>query len=180
MPTTTPNMSIYIPDSGEQSFFEAFKAGMQKVDAHDHSGAPENGVQIGTSGIQDGAITTAKLADSIQDEETVSTTDATATQIATIPLTTKQVVEVWGHYVGFKDTGAVVIGGSFEGTFYRNTGNVTVVSAPTVNARTTFSTAEFTLVADTSAQAVDLKVTGEGSTNIKWTVRYWYVIQGTT
>ena len=52
MGSVTPNMSIFIADSGQIVFQKSWKAGMEKVDVHDHSGAPDGGVQIGTSGLR--------------------------------------------------------------------------------------------------------------------------------
>lgn len=56
-----PNMSIYVPSPGETNYADSFLLGMQNVDAHDHSGGSNNGVQISATGIQNGAITRDKL-----------------------------------------------------------------------------------------------------------------------
>lgn len=64
MATVTPNMSIYIPADGETNYGQSFLTGMQHVDAHDHTGGPNNGVVLGTNSIADGSITNAKLANS--------------------------------------------------------------------------------------------------------------------
>lgn len=61
MGQVTPNMSIYIPAAGETNYDASFEAGMINIDQHDHSGGPNNGVPIATSGIADGSITYAKL-----------------------------------------------------------------------------------------------------------------------
>jgi hypothetical protein len=61
MGQVTPNMSIYIPAAGETNYDASFLAGMINIDQHDHSGPPDNGVPIATSGIADGSVTAAKL-----------------------------------------------------------------------------------------------------------------------
>lgn len=61
MGTTTPNISIYIPADGETNYGSAFANGMLNVDAHDHSGAPNNGVPLSASGLAAGSVTRDKL-----------------------------------------------------------------------------------------------------------------------
>jgi hypothetical protein len=61
MGTTTPNMSIYIPADGETNYGTSFSNGMLNVDAHDHSGAPDNGVPLSASGLAAGSVTRDKL-----------------------------------------------------------------------------------------------------------------------
>ncbi len=70
MGTTTPNIGIYIPSAGETNYDQSFLAGMMNVDLHDHSGGPNKGVKISTSGIDDGSITYPKLAPDITDTTT--------------------------------------------------------------------------------------------------------------
>lgn len=62
MGTTTPNISIYIPAAGETNYDQPFYQGMLNIDGHNHTGGPNNGVQLDASSIADGSITTAKLA----------------------------------------------------------------------------------------------------------------------
>jgi hypothetical protein len=57
----TPNISIYIPAAGETNYDASFAAGMVNIDQHDHSGGPNKGIPIATSGIADGSITYQKL-----------------------------------------------------------------------------------------------------------------------
>lgn len=61
MGQTTPNISIYIPAAGETNYDASFASGMVNIDQHDHSGGPNKGVPIATSGIADGSITYSKL-----------------------------------------------------------------------------------------------------------------------
>jgi len=62
MGQTTPNMGIYIPDAGETNYDASFESGMNNVDAHDHSGGPNKGVPLSSSGLADGSVTKEKLA----------------------------------------------------------------------------------------------------------------------
>lgn len=66
----TPNMGIYIPAAGETNYDAPFAAGMINIDQHDHSGAPNKGVPIATSGIADGSITYNKLNANVADNTT--------------------------------------------------------------------------------------------------------------
>jgi hypothetical protein len=70
MGQVTPNMSIYIPAAGETNYDASFLAGMINVDQHDHSGPPDNGVPIASSGIADGSVTFSKLNANVADNAT--------------------------------------------------------------------------------------------------------------
>ncbi len=70
MGQVTPNMGIYIPAAGETNYDASFAAGMVNIDQHDHSGGPNKGVPIATSGIADGSITYAKLNANVADNLT--------------------------------------------------------------------------------------------------------------
>lgn len=70
MGQTTPNIGIYIPAAGETNYDQSFAAGMMNIDQHDHSGGPNKGVPIATSGIADGSITYAKLNANVADNAT--------------------------------------------------------------------------------------------------------------
>lgn len=180
MPTVTPNMSIFIADSGQISFQEAFKAGMEKIDAHDHSGAPYNDVQIGTSGLQDGCVTEAKLAATINTTITGTTTDGTLTQLGTIAVADSKMVTVTGRFTGLNATSLDEgIGGTFEASYYRPlAGDVTVLGAPVININKNFTgTATFSLSADTVNETIDINVTGEAGKTVKWTATYQYITQ---
>lgn len=65
MGQTTPNMGIYIPAAGETNYDASFAAGMVNVDQHNHSGGPNEGVPIASSGLADGAVTYEKLASNV-------------------------------------------------------------------------------------------------------------------
>lgn len=70
MGQTTPNMSIYIPAAGETNYDNSFLLGMINIDQHDHSGPPDNGVPIASSGIADDSITYNKLNANVADNAT--------------------------------------------------------------------------------------------------------------
>jgi len=70
MGQTTPNIGIYIPAAGETNYDASFAAGMVNIDQHDHSGGPNKGVPIQTSGIADGSITYNKLNANVADNAT--------------------------------------------------------------------------------------------------------------
>lgn len=61
MPDITPNMSIYIPSSGEDLFRTSYAAGQDNVDLHRHTGAPTGGLQLISDSLEDGAVTPDKL-----------------------------------------------------------------------------------------------------------------------
>jgi hypothetical protein len=46
VPTTTPNIGIYIPSDGETGYGASFQSGMINIDQHDHSGGPNKGLPI--------------------------------------------------------------------------------------------------------------------------------------
>lgn len=172
MGTITPNMSIYKPASGEEVYNASFQIGLDHIDSHDHSGAPFNGVQIGTNGIQDGAITPDKLSEDIFVENTVQTTNATPTEIASIGINEAQAITVQGRYVGLRSDATEAVGGQFMGVFHRPTGgNVTVVGVSIVDQNENSSgTPYFSLVADIGNQAISLQCVGESGKTFDWTV----------
>lgn len=66
----TPNISIYIPAAGETNYDASFAAGMINIDQHDHSGPPNKGVPIASSGLAAGAVTYDKLNANVADNTT--------------------------------------------------------------------------------------------------------------
>jgi hypothetical protein len=174
MGTRTPNMSIYVPTNGEDLYGTSFKAGLMNIDAHDHSGAPDNGVQIGTNGIQDGAITPDKLSNQIIVEDTVSTTNATPTQIASIPVPESSSVTITGRFIGLRDTATEAVGGTFRGEFHRPTGgSVAVIGIVQVDLDEDSSgSPTIDLIADTGTESASIQVTGEVGKNFNWKVAY--------
>lgn len=174
MGNRTPNMSIFVPTSGEELYSRSFSQGMSNIDTHDHSGAPDNGVQIGTDGIQDGAITPAKLSEQIIVEATVQTTDATPTQISAVPVDESSAVTIVGRLIGLRNDATESIGGQFYGTFHRPTGSsVSLVGSLVIDLNEDSSgSPSFTIIADTGNEAASLTVTGEAAKTFNWKVAY--------
>lgn len=61
MSTTTANMGITVPAVGDDDYPTSTSSAMTVIDAHDHTST--KGVQIPTGGLEDAAVTSAKLAD---------------------------------------------------------------------------------------------------------------------
>jgi len=109
---------------------------------------------------------------------TKTTTDNTATTVTSINVAVEQTYRVLVEATARNSDGSINASFYTRGSFYRNTGgNVTALSnqvnAPGTDA-TAASTIEVTLVANTSTQAIDVKVTGQTSQTIKWTVNVAY------
>lgn len=66
----TPNIGLYIPAAGETNYNDSFASGMINLDLHDHSGGPNKGVQITSSGLGDFSVTYNKLAANVADPTT--------------------------------------------------------------------------------------------------------------
>lgn len=175
----TPNMSIYKPAPGETVYDPSFASGLDNIDNHDHSGAPNKGIPIGTNGIQDGAITPEKLSEEILAEATVQTTDATPTIIRSIPVAESQAITISGRIVALRSTATEAVGGSFHGTFHRPTGgSVQTVGVPTVNIDDNSSGSPyFQFNLDTIDDEIDLECVGESSKTIDWHIVYNVVAQ---
>jgi hypothetical protein len=175
-------MSIFKPSDGEEAYSEAFSAGLNNIDSHDHSGAPDNGVPIGTNGIQDGAITPEKLSQQILQETTAITVGATPVVAASIPVNESSAVTISGRFVGLRDDATESVGGDFLGTFHRPTGgSVLQVFVPLVNVnRDSTGLPTFDLIADTINEAVSLTVTGETAKTYNWVIVYNAIAQPTS
>jgi|SRR3954471_21425964 len=180
--TLTPNMSIFVPVNGQQLFSAAFLAGMLNIDGHGHTGAPNDGVPIGTNGIQDGAITPAKLSFTLFNEESIQTTNATPTNVATILVDEGTVVTVDGVFAAIRSDGTEGLGGDFVGNFRRGSGgSVTLIGVPIININSNFSgAATFTLNANAGTNNIELVCTGEVAKTIVWTAQYQYIVRDTT
>jgi hypothetical protein len=170
----TPNMSIYKPASGEELYNASYQIGMDHIDEHDHSGAPYNGVQIGTSGIKDKAITPDKLSADIFLEATVQTTDDVSTEITSVKIVEAEAVTIRGFFIGRKSTVLEVVGGQFFGVFYRPTGgNVTICGACEVDMESNFAEiVSFELIADVGNKTASLRCIGAVGKVINWRVNY--------
>jgi hypothetical protein len=170
----TPNMSIYVPLNGEDLYGRSFAAGLSNIDSHNHSGAPDNGVPIGTNGIQDGAITPEKLSNQIIVENTTSTSNATPTQIAAVNVPESSAVTITGRFVALRDTATEAVGGTFRGEFHRPTGgSVAIIGVAQVDLDEDSSgSPTLNLVADTGNEAASIQVVGEVGKIFNWKVAY--------
>lgn len=181
MGTRTPNMSVYKPAPGEQVYDPSFAAGLDNIDGHDHSGAPNKGIPIGTAGIQDGAITPAKLSTEILAEATATTTNASPTQATSIAVAESQAVTISGRYVALRDDATESVGGEFWGTFHRPTGgSVQTVGFPFVSVLDNSSgDPYFQLVPVTGVgnEFVSLRCVGETGKTFNWHIVYNVVSQ---
>lgn len=174
MGTRTPNMSIYNPSQGETIYSPEFLSGLQYIDQHDHSGAPQNGVQIGTNGIEDGAITPEKLSTNVGTQVTEQTTDNTPTQAAAIPIAEGECITVEGRFAFMRSTTLEGGGGTFWATFRRPTaGNVTLIGSTVVNLNEDSSgSSTLTITADVGNQTIDINCVGEVAKIFDWTIFY--------
>lgn len=174
MGTKTPNMSIYKPANGEDLYNPSYQLGMDNIDAHDHSGAPDNGVQIGTNGIQDGAITPAKLSDQILQQATATTTSATPTEIVSIPIDESSAMTITGRYIALRSDATECAGGQFFGVFHRATGGVVTLVPVTLTDSNDDSsgTPSISLFADVPNEAVSIRCTGEAAKTFVWKLVY--------
>lgn len=66
----TPNLGLYIPSAGETNYTDSFASGMINLDQHDHSGGPNKGVPISSSGLADFSVTYDKLNSNVADPGT--------------------------------------------------------------------------------------------------------------
>lgn len=174
MGTTTANMSIYVPAQGETVYTAEFLAGMKRIDTHNHSGAPHNGVQIGTDGIENGAITPDKLSGDIGTEVTQQTTDGSATQAAAVSLSEGQCKTVAGQFAFIKDDFTEGGGGTFWATFRRSSGgNVTLIGSQVVNLNEdSTGSPTLSITADVGNQTIDINCVGVAGATIDWTIFY--------
>ena len=70
MGQTTPNIGIYIPAAGETNYNDAFAQGMINLDQHDHTGGPNKGLPISSSGLGNFSVTFDKLNSNVVDPTT--------------------------------------------------------------------------------------------------------------
>lgn len=66
----TPNIGLFIPAAGETNYTDSFASGMINLDLHDHSGGPNKGVPITSSGLANFSVTFNKLAANVADPTT--------------------------------------------------------------------------------------------------------------
>jgi hypothetical protein len=117
MGQTTPNMGIYIPSAGETNYEQSFAAGMMNIDQHDHSGGPNKGVPIQTSGLADFSVTYDKLNANVADPTTGIGTQGAPFQnrLQALGILQNLFVAANGGAQGFISmNGAVVAGRTFQ------------------------------------------------------------------
>lgn len=109
----------------------------------------------------------------------LQTTNATVTEIAAISLAEGEAITVFGLVTGSKSDLSAAIGGNFTATFRRAAaGNVTIVGSATYNSQEDSSgTPAFTVVADTTAQTVSIRVAGIAAETWNWITNFSYAIR---
>lgn len=113
----------------------------------------ENIVQLVSSGSLNGGR--------VSFNKTVSTTDNTATDLFQIPLSEGEAIVGQGMIVGCQDDETDAVSAHFEFCARRAAaGNVTLVGSPAVRILESNASTDVSVNADTSAQTVDIRVTG--------------------
>lgn len=67
MGTFTPNIGLYLPANGETNYVDSFNSGMLNLDQHDHTGGPNKGLPITTTGLANFSVTFNKLNSNVAD-----------------------------------------------------------------------------------------------------------------
>lgn len=111
---------------------------------------------------------------------TASTTDATVTDCTDvnandglIPLADGERCRVVVSVAGHQDDDTDYIFGEIEGFFYRNGGNVSQYGSTQKSLTESNASTDVNFALDTSAQAVEVQVTGIASENWSWTVHIY-------
>lgn len=91
MATSTANMSLTVPSSGDADYPTSISDSLTAVDDHDHSSG--KGVQIPTSGIVDSAITENKIADSAVATAKLANLSVTTGKIAAQAVTQAKIAD---------------------------------------------------------------------------------------
>lgn len=111
------------------------------------------------------------------DGGTCVTEDATATVIYTIPLAEGEAIKINAEVLGVKTDLAAGLGADLAGEYRRASGgNVTAVGSPSVTVREDSSGAPTVAFnANTSAQTVEIKVTGIAAEDWRWEAAVQYL-----
>lgn len=164
----TPNMGIYIPAAGETNYDQSFAAGMVNIDQHDHSGGPNKGVPITTSGIADDSITYNLLNANVADTTTgIGTSAVLLNQLIILGLL-KNIYQI-ATVAGFiAKNGSLATARTITGTANQITvtngdgaaGNPVLSLGPTVvvNSQPKFSAAQSAPVANATGDGTVYKV----------------------
>jgi hypothetical protein len=123
---------------------------------------------IGASGSYNGGT--------VKENKVLSTADATATVILSVPLSELEAVKIQGHIIGIKSDLSAMVDGIFDGGWRRASGgNVTANGTPVATAREDHAgSPTFAWVANTTDQTVELKVTGVAAETWRWEVNFRY------
>ena len=99
----------------------------------------------------------------------LSTSDATTTQVAALPVAEGECVAYYGVIVGKKTDLSAGFMARFEGCARRaSAGNVTAVGTPLLTIYETGASTNATITADTTNQTVDFNVVGIAAENWEW------------
>lgn len=105
----------------------------------------------------------------------ITTTDGTQTTAYSIPINANQAGYVIVSFVANNSAYGAVVGGNVQAVFARASGNVSRTSSTTASGLMASIVSSFLvtqpsvdIVANTSIQSIDTKVTGVASTTIKW------------
>jgi hypothetical protein len=64
--STTPNISIFVPFSGEDLYRASYSSGQTRIDSHQHTGAPTGGLPLITGSYSDHSVTPDKLSNQVR------------------------------------------------------------------------------------------------------------------
>lgn len=108
--------------------------------------------------------------------KTVQTTDATTTDIMSIPVAQNEAIVVNVKVIAAISDYSAAIGGTVIHTFRRATGNVTAVGGETdTTSEDSAGTPTVNCVADTTNQTVDVRVTGVAAETWNWEVQVEWI-----
>lgn len=111
----------------------------------------------------------------VSDSAKVRTTDATVTDLVSIPLAQGEAVVLTGHLIGCQEDESNAVSAHFEACARRAAaGNVTLVGTPAVRILEDDTLTNVTVAADTTAQALEVRVTGIAAENWRWEASYSY------
>jgi hypothetical protein len=109
----------------------------------------------------------------------LNTTNATAKTAFSIPLKQNQDVGIQVTWYASDSTHTNAAFGTAQGMFTRSTGNVTLQGSPLNNIQTNITALigipTVTMVANTSTQSIDIKVTGNATSTFSWHLKINYL-----
>lgn len=103
----------------------------------------------------------------IKTQATYQTTNATPYDLYSVVLNENEAVTISGTIVGATTDHTDACGGTFSATATRSTGNISLVGVPTISLNST-TTANFSIVANTTSQSLILQVVGLSSVDYNW------------